>query len=233
MIPGTILLSGIVGSTAYGLSHEGSDTDRLGLFAAPTTAFHGLHRPAESHVTTHPDATFHEAAKWCRLALGCNPTVTELAWLPDDLYETRTSLGAELIAIRASFLSAPRTRAAYLGYSTQQFRKLEARGDGSFSSDTRKRTAKHARHLWRLIQQGTDLNATGRLTVRLSETEARMCLDFGERVAAGDLEHARDLIASAERHFDEYGDGRSALPPRPDESAAEAWLLRVRREFYC
>jgi uncharacterized protein len=232
MIPGTILLAGIVGSTAYGLAHDGSDTDRLGLFAAPTVAFHGLHQPAESHVATHPDATYHEAAKWCRLALGGNPTVTELTWLPDDLYETRTPLGNELIAIRASFFSAKRVRDAYLGYATQQFRKLEARGDGSFSSDTRKRTAKHARHLWRLIAQGTDLNATGKLSVRLSETEARMCLEFGERVAAGDLEHARDLIASAERHFDEYGEGRSALPASPDESAAEAWLRKVRREMY-
>lgn len=85
-----VLLSGIVGSTAYGLAKPGSDIDRLGLFAADTTAFHGLHGPAESHVTTNPDRTLHEAAKWCRLALGGNPTVMELVWLPDDLYEVRT-----------------------------------------------------------------------------------------------------------------------------------------------
>ena len=81
MFPGTVLLSGVVGSTAYGLDTPDSDTDRLGIFAAPTVAFHGLHKPQESHVTTSPDATFHEAAKWVRLALGGNPTVTELVWL--------------------------------------------------------------------------------------------------------------------------------------------------------
>ena len=231
-IPGTVLLAGVVGSTAYGLAHEGSDVDRLGMFAAPTTAFCGLHRPAETCVTVHPDATFHEAAKWCRLALGCNPTVTELAWLPDDLYETRTPLGDDLIGIRRSFFSARGVRNAYLGYATQQFRKLEARGDGSFSADTRKRTGKHARHLWRLVQQGTDLNATGQLHVRLDEAQAAMCLEFGKRVAAGDLDLAKALITSAEAHFDEYADGRSALPSRPDESPAEAWLQSVRRQFY-
>ena len=36
----------------------------------------------------------------------------------------------------------------------QQFRKLVSRGDGSFSADTRKRTAKHARHLARLCTRG-------------------------------------------------------------------------------
>lgn len=148
-IPGTILLSGVVGSTAYGLATEDSDTDRLGIFAAPTVAFHGLHKPQESHVTTHPDATYHEAAKWVRLALGGNPTVTELAWL--ERYEIRTPLGEELVSIRSALLSAKRIRDAYLGYATQQFRKLENRGDGSFSADTRKRTSKHARHLWRLL----------------------------------------------------------------------------------
>jgi uncharacterized protein len=225
MIPGTILLAGVVGSTAYGLAHEGSDVDRLGMFAAPAAAFHGLLFPQESHVTTHPDATYHEARKFCRLVLGCNPTVTELLWLPDDLYEVRTRLGADLIAARSAFLSARGVRNAYLGYATQQFRKLETRGDGSFSSDTRKRTAKHARHLWRLVQQATDLNATGKLTVRLDAGQAALCRSFGDRVAGGDIEHAKAYIASAGSHFDEY---RSVLPVVPDEGLAEAWLQVVR-----
>ncbi len=50
-----VLLSGIVGSTAYGLAHAGSDIDRLGMFAAPTEQLHGLHRSAESHVTEKKD----------------------------------------------------------------------------------------------------------------------------------------------------------------------------------
>jgi predicted nucleotidyltransferase len=145
-----VLLSGIVGSTAYGLAHEGSDVDRLGVFAAPTEKLHGLHRPKESHVSTAPDRTLHEVAKWCRLALSGNPTAMELVWLPTGLYEVRTPLGDELIGIRSSFLSRQRVRDAYLGYATQQFRRLERRGGGSFSADTRRRTAKHARHLKRL-----------------------------------------------------------------------------------
>lgn len=230
MIPGTVLLAGVVGSTAYGLDHAGSDVDRIGTYAAPTEAFHGLHPPLgkqASYVTTGPDATYHEAGKLVHLLLKGNPTVTEILWL--DRYEVRSSLGDDLIGIRQKFLSALAIRNAYLGYSTQQFRRLENRGDGSFSSDTRHRTAKHSRHLWRLIQQGTDLNSCGKLTVRLDAAQVTLCREFGERVAAGDLDVARAYLASAERHFDE---DHSALPDRPDERAAEAWLLRVRREFY-
>lgn len=219
-----VLLSGIVGSTAYGLAGPASDIDRLGVFAAPTRAFHGLHRPRESVVTTDPDRTLHEAAKWCRLALGGNPTVMELVWLPDDLYEVRTELGDELIGIRAAFLSAGRVRDAYLGYATQQFRRLEARGDGSFSADTRKRTAKHARHLARLVHQGLGLYWTGHLTIQLPDPQ--WYLDFGASVAGGDLEPARALLAAAEEEFAAYP--RTPLPDRPDAATVENWLLAVR-----
>ncbi|MCH0563473.1 MULTISPECIES: DNA polymerase beta superfamily protein [unclassified Streptomyces] len=221
-----VLLAGVVGSTAYGLAREGSDIDRLGLFAAPTEELHGLHRPKESHVGTAPDRTFHEAGKWCRLALGGNPTVTELVWLPEELYEVRTPLGDELIGIRASFLSATRVRDAYLGYATQQFRKLLGRGDGALSAEVGRRTAKHARHLKRLCAQGLELYATGRLTVRVEDPEAYH--RFGERVAA-DPTAAAPLMRRFEEAFDTTP---SVLPHRPDESAAEAWLLRVRRAFY-
>jgi hypothetical protein len=221
-----VLLSGVVGSTAYGLARAGSDVDRLGVFAAPTEELHGLHRPKESHVTTTPDRTLHEAAKWCRLALGGNPTVLELAWLPDELYEVRTGLGDELIGLRSALLSAPRVRDAYLGYAARQFRRLQARGDGSLSADLRKRTAKHARHLRRLCHQGHELYATGRLTVRVEDPEEYH--RFGERVAA-DPSAAEPLL----RHYeDAFATTRTVLPAEPDEAPVEAWLRRVRAHFH-
>jgi predicted nucleotidyltransferase len=222
---GTVLLAGIVGSTAYGLAGPDSDVDRLGMFAAPTMELLGLTSPSESRVTTSPDSTFHEAGKAVRLMLGGNPTASELLWLPDDLYETRTPLGDELIGIRTSFLSAKRTRDAYLGYARQQFTKLLSRDDGTFSADTRKRTAKHARHLMRLVEQGFELYATGNLRIRLEDPERYR--EFGEQVSQ-DPEAVRPFMVKAEARFD---DVRSALPDEPDEAAVEAWLLRVRRAF--
>jgi predicted nucleotidyltransferase len=215
------VLAGVVGSRAYGLAREGSDTDRLGIFAVPTEELHGLSRPRESVVTTHPDHTFHEAAKWCRLALAGNPTVLELVWLPDELYETRTPLGDELIGLRGALPSARRVRDAYLGYATRQLRRLAERGTAA-AGPRRARVAKHARHLMRLCHQGYGLYTTGRLTVRLTDPEAFQA--FGERVAE-DPSAAEQLIARYERHFDA---ARSPLPDRPDEAAIEAWLRRVR-----
>jgi uncharacterized protein len=232
-VPGTVLLSGIVGSTAYGLDHEGSDVDRLGVFAAPTERWHGLNPPTVNDLTwssdSKPDVVMHEALKMVTLLLACNPSVTELLWLPDGLYETRTPLGDQLVRSRCCFLSAGKVRDSYLRYAERQFARLESRGDGSFSSDTRKRTAKHARHLWRLVQQGLYLHMSGVLTVRLDDAKAAECREFGELVASGDLDVARVYLARSARRFD---DNPSALAEHPTEEAAEAWLQRVRREFY-
>jgi predicted nucleotidyltransferase len=219
-----VLLAGVVGSTAYGLAGPDSDVDRLGVFAAPTQAFHGLHPPRESVVRTNPDRTLHEARKYCTLALGGNPTVSELMWL--DSYETFTPLGAELVGIRLAFLSAKRVRDAYLGYATQQFRRLEARGDGSFSADTRKRTAKHARHLLRLCWQGYHVYTTGEVRIRLEDPQK--FLEFGENVAAGGVALAREMLVNYETAFDQTP---TVLPNAPDERPVEDWLLRVRRAF--
>src|SRR4051812_49345438 len=123
--PANVLLSGIVGSTAYGLAGPGSDIDRLGVYAAPTVQVPGFNPPAgraATTVTTKPDVTFHEAGKFAALCLQANPTVIELMWLPDELYEARIALGDQLIGIRSAFLSAARVKDAYLGYAAQQFK---------------------------------------------------------------------------------------------------------------
>ena len=220
-----VLLSGVVGSTAYGLATEDSDVDRLGVFAAPTIQFHGLHPPvgkAASIVRNDPAVTLHEAGKLASLCLGGNPTVTELLWL--DEYETRTHLGLDLVEIRTAFLSARRCRDAYFGYAKAQFHRLL--NTGLFQSKMRNRVEKHARHLLRLLDQGFEVYSTGRLTIRVADPERYR--EFGRRVAENP-EAARPALAEAQERCDSV---TSPLPERPDEETVERWLLAVRAAYY-
>lgn len=229
---GQILLSGIVGSTAYGLNTLSSDIDRLGIYAAPTEQFHGLRPPvgkSATRSTTDPDITYHEAGKYASLALKCNPSVLELLWLPE--YDVATSLGQYLIHIRQAFLSAERVRNAYFGYATEQLARLIRRNDGSFDSDLRTRAEKHSRHIMRLLQQGLELYSTGEMTVRLANPEEVHA--FGWHVAEADTEGRSqilgELVDAYSVHFDM---ARSPLPEYPDRDVVEEWLYSVRREFY-
>lgn len=221
------LLCGIVGSTAYGMARQDSDVDRLGVYAVDTVELHGLQRPKETFVETNPDVTLHEVGKYCALALKCNPTVTELMWLPDDLIETVTPVGYELIDMKGLFLSATRVRNAYFGYAIDQFKRLQDRGDGTFGPDLAKRTAKHARHMYRLLIQGLQLWTTGRLTIELENPDVVMA--FGSRVALGDIEYARKILTDYEHAFNSAS---TVLPDEPDRDTVEQWLRGVRRAYY-
>lgn len=224
-----VILSGIVGSRAYGLDTQDSDVDRLGIFAAPTVAVLGLSKIQQSIVTTDPDITMHEVMKWCVLALNCNPTVTELVWLPPENYEIITTLGDRLTMIRKSFLSAQRVRNAYLGYASQQLQKIVSHllTPNLSGGVPDHRIAKHARHLYRLLEQGRDLYLTGELTIRVNDPER--CRAFGAYVEAGDINAAEDLLKLAETMFDA---GKTPLPEYPDSATVNDWLLDVRRAYY-
>lgn len=229
----TPILTGTVGSTAYGLATPESDVDTLSVAAAPTRDVLGLHPPRDktaSDVRTDPDITVHEIGKYLALALKANPTVTELLWLPEDCYTEKFRLfGDELISLRHDLLGATAVRNAYLGYATSQFRKMERRGDGTFSSDTKNRVAKHARHLMRLLTQGSELFVRGRMSVRLTNPEEYHA--FGQLVLDDPnegLRLAREKLATAEHIFDTF---TPALPMVVDERPAQNWLVGVRAYF--
>lgn len=224
-VPGTPLLSGIVGSTAYGLAGPDSDVDRLGVYAAPTAAFHGIDLPIDKHATVglkdpDPDFVMHEARKFVMLAMVANPTVTELLWLPETLYEIRHPLGGELISIRDAFIHADRVRKAYLGYASQQLGRL--RNTGLFASKHRARAQKHGRHLLRLLDQGLAFYTTGQLVVRVQDPQRY--LDFGRRIV-DDPDLGEAELARAEQAFEVT---RSPLPDKVDRERIVDWLLNVR-----
>jgi predicted nucleotidyltransferase len=220
-----VLLEGVVGSTAYGLAGPDSDVDRLGVFAAPTAAFHGLAMPAESHVTTKPDSTLHEARKYAALSLKCNPGVTELMWLPG--YIVTSPLGERLVGIRGAFLSAPAVMGAYLGYARDQLKKLIGRGDGRFDSDIpERRSLKNAVHVARLAEQGEHLYATGVVAVRLPDPDKTRAVG---RFLLENPDRGLVMLQAAEERMKHAG---SPLPDKPDTARVEAWLHAVRAEFY-
>lgn len=160
-----ILLQGVVGSTAYGLNRPDSDKDFLGVFVYDRGEYYGLSDPEESIVTKDPDVALHEARKYCRLILKCNPTVMELLWLNSYVYADMN--GEALISKRLHCLSESAVREAYLGYAKSQLNRLHNR-QGDLNE---KRVAKHAMHMARLTNQGTELYTTGHLTIKVADPD--------------------------------------------------------------
>lgn len=222
-----LILESIVGSTAYGLATPESDVDKLGVYVQPTKDFHGLKLWTEkdfSVVQSDPDITRHEVGKFCRLALKCNPTVTELLWTPMDLVTTMEFEGSWLRMARHDFLSAQSVRDSYMGYAKAQLVRLEERGD--FGSDLKKRTKKHARHLLRLMHQGYELYRGEELPIRLSDPERYH--QFGEDVAA-DPSVGRAMFEYYEAQFNGT---KPKLPEKPRTQVIDSLVRQIREANY-
>ena len=220
------ILTGIVGSTAYGLAHENSDVDRLGVFITPTAEFlklRGGYSERKSIVTTNPDKTLHEVGKFLKLVLNGNPTVSELLWL--DSYEVHTNSGLAFVDKAHEFLSQ-RIRNTYGGYAMQQLKALEQRGD--FGSDLKKRQEKHGRHCSRLLIQGQDALENYGIRVKLSQDEVGFCREMGQ-LAVNDVEK---FSAEMNRLFKKLDNTVSLLPQEPNWGLAEVMLLDLRRANY-
>lgn len=220
-----LLLEGVVGSVAYGLDTERSDVDYAGIYVEPTTNLLGLHPPSREHATRKgrdgADATYHEVGKAMGLMISCNPTASEVLWLPRYLHAT--PFGQELVSLRSDFLSATRVRDAFFGYATSQFHRLIDRGGPQGAPATRRE--KHARHTRRVLWQGYELYTTGVLPIRVPDPEAYF--EFGRRIAADpEARLAVELIAEYDAKFDA---ATPALPDQPNEAPLEDFLQRVRR----
>lgn len=212
-----IILQGVTGSKAYGIDTPESDTDLLGVYVVPTVDLLGLRGITSTYTHTDPDITTHEVGKFVALATKCNPTILELLFL--DNYLVQTPEGRQLVAARSSFLSDIVVK-SYGGYALAQLRKLEARGD--FSSDLKKRTAKHGRHCFRLLQQGEQLRRTGRMSVRVDNRDEVFAA--GEFAAANVVQYGR-MMRDRLSKFDAVP---SVLPAKPDMDVANDLLIGFR-----
>ncbi|MFE2162156.1 DNA polymerase beta superfamily protein [Streptomyces lydicus] len=207
----------VMGSRAFGLATESSDTDRRGVFLAPTRLFWGFDKPP-THVEGPREEEFSwELERFCQLALRANPTVLECLHSP--FVERIDATGTELVALRGAFLSRQAHR-TFSGYAVGQLKQLRA--------DVRQHGAprwKHAMHLLRLLACARDLLRTGVLTLDVGPArEELLAVKRGE--VAWDAVERRMAQLSEEADAAVSG---SPLPAEPDRARVADFLFRARR----
>ncbi|MER6945085.1 nucleotidyltransferase domain-containing protein [Nonomuraea sp. NPDC000554] len=206
-----LILSVVVGSRAYGLESETSDTDRRGVFAPPTAAFWRLDKPP-----THRDGPLPEQFSWeverlCVLALAANPTVLECLWSP--IVEASTPAGERLRELRGAFLSQ-RAHETFAGYADTQFRRL----------DPARPKWKQAMHMIRLLLSGLHLVHHGEPLVRVGGHRDRLLAVRRGELPWAEVDAWRAGLAAG------LARTGSVLPAAPDRAAVDDFLAGVREE---
>lgn len=211
------IYSCVMGSRAFGLATDGSDTDRRGVFLVPTAQYWRFEKPP-THVEGPAEEQFSwELERFLELALRANPNVLECLHSP--LVERIADTGRELLALRGAFLSRE-AHQTFVRYAIGQRKKLEA--------DVRQYGVprwKHAMHLLRLLGACRDLLRTGELVIDVgADREGLLAVKRGEvpwpRVEAWMARLADEADAAATG---------SPLPPGPDRARVEDFLVRTRR----
>ncbi len=205
----------VVGSQAWGLATEGSDTDLRGVYLPPADLHWSLYGvPEQIH---DGEAVYWELQKFLRMALKANPNVLECLWSP-HVRRAEDPVAQALRAQRGLFLTKL-VHTTYNGYALGQFKKLEAdlrRGEIRW---------KHAMHLVRILLSGIEALETGELPVDVGAHRDRLLA-----IKAGELpwEEVDAWRKDLHRRFDEAF-SRTRLPERPDHGKANDLLVEARR----
>ncbi|MFE2419912.1 DNA polymerase beta superfamily protein [Streptomyces hokutonensis] len=207
----------VMGSRAFGLATEGSDTDRRGVFLAPTPLFWRFEKPP-THVEGPAEEQFSwELERFCELALRANPNILECLHSP--VVEHIDATGRELLDLRGAFLSR-QVHGTFTRYALGQRKKLDA--------DNRLHGAprwKHAMHLLRLLMSARDVLRTGTLTIDVGDRRDPLLSVKRGEVPWPEVESWMTRLAT---ETDEAA-ARTPLPAEPDRARVEDFLVRVRR----
>ena len=208
----------VVGSRAYGLDHDDSDTDRRGIYLAPADLQWSLFGAPEQFEDNATQSCYWELQKFLTMALKANPNILECLYSP--MVEKVTPLGEELLALRQQFLSQMIFQ-TFNGYAMSQFKKIEQdiRNHGEVRW-------KHAMHLLRLLLTGAATLRDGSVPVRVGVHRDRLLA-----VKRGEMPWADVDAWRKELHRDfERALAETRLPERPDYEQANAFLVRARRQ---
>ena len=209
----------IVGSRAYGLSHDASDTDYRGIYLPPAELHWSLTGVPEQLESVETEEAYWELQKFLLLALKANPNILECLYTP--LVELATPPAQELLAMRECFLSKLIYQ-TYNGYVLGQFKKLERdlRSTGEIKW-------KHAMHLIRLLFSGVTALKDGYILVQQDEYRDAL---LSIRRAEMPWEELNAWRLALHREFDEAY-ATTHLPERPDYGRVNAFLVKARRSM--
>lgn len=209
----------VIGSRAYGLDSDESDTDRRGIYLPPADLHWSLYGVPEQLEDPLTEEVYWEIQKFLTLALKANPNILECLYTP--LVEHASPLARRLLDMRQGFLSTM-VYQTYNGYVMSQFKKLQAdlRNKGQVKW-------KHVMHLLRLLIAGITTLREGYVPVRVEKHRKRLLAIRGGLVPFEEVDAWRVAL---HQEFDRAAES-TRLPPRPDYAAANALLLDARRSM--
>lgn len=227
-----VIYEATVGSRLYGMHVENSDLDTKGLLGRPysdvvPTEHHyfGLKSlPKDSVVTTanglegsqKVESVFYSIKKFIELSMKGNPTLIEMAFVPDHLLLKRTDISDEIMSyVRSNFVTKLALK-SYIGYFLDQ-----KKGNCN--------TPKKASHVYRIGIQAIQFSQTGIVSPVLTGNELETALN----IRNGIIIH--DELATMIAYLDfklQRAVQDNTLVDQPNEQSTSDFLVHIHKKLY-
>lgn len=215
------ILKSIVGSQAYGVATEDSDTDYVELLLEPITYMTPMF---ESDQLKNPDTARYSLQKYCRLAAAGNPNMIEVVYCPAVV----TSPVGDALYQHAHCFWSKQAGKKFLGYmQAQTERLLGLRGQKDvnrkdlvekYGYDT-----KYAYHIVRLGMIGSEYLLRGFMEFPLHKPSRELLVAI--RNGKLKLSEVIDLGSYYEQLLKQYGN-KSNLPEYSNSEKLEQFLQK-------
>jgi len=198
---GFVIFRCVIGSQAYGLSREVSDTDRRGIYLPPASLEWSLEGVPEQIENVETQECYWELKKFLLLALKANPNILECLYSP--IIEHRTEIADSILTHRRIFLSKL-VYQTYSGYAASQFRRIE--------QDIR------------VLLQGISILRNGEPAINVGSFREELLAIRDGLMPWAEITDWRQALA---KDFDTSLE-KSSLPDSPDYNAANRLLVDAR-----
>jgi uncharacterized protein len=208
----------VIGSRAYGLEDDASDTDRRGIYLPPANLHWSLYGVPEQLENDETQEVYWELQKYLVLALKANPNALECLYSP--IVEHCTPLAQELLSIREAFLSKLLFQ-TYSGYVASQFKKMQTdiRNQGQVKW-------KHVMHLIRLLLSGSHVLKERTIIVDVGDHRDQLL-----SIKRGEMPfHEADQWRKTLQKEFESAFRKTELPDRPNYERVNQFLIHARRQ---
>lgn len=162
------IFKGIVGSKAYGLDNEYSDTDIRGIYQQTNDEVLGFNY--QERIDISADEVYYEIRKFIELIGKSNPTILEMLWLPEPMILKTSNAFEYLSSYRHKFLTK-QCKQSYIGYACAQIKKTKIN-----------RNAKNLMHALRLVMAAEKIVKEQEILVKLESDQIILCKEIRQGI---------------------------------------------------
>lgn len=228
----TVIYEAVVGSRLYGTATSLSDMDTKGVFSrnikdiVPVEDhYFGLRNLPKDIVINKTnglvgsqkiESVFYSIRKFIELCMKGNPTLIEIAFVPDHFLLQKSDIAEEIMSyVRNNFVTK-QTLKSYIGYFLDQ-----KKGNSN--------TPKKLSHVYRIGVQAIQFSQTGIISPVLVDKDLELALDI--RYGNIDKDELETLIAYIDVKL-QQAEKNNSLVDKPDEQAANDFLVYIHKKFY-